>query len=40
MRDVSGVISVVIQVLPITQEDIEYDEKEENFTFDTGEARC
>ena len=41
MRDVLGVVSIVIQILPIAQEDIEYDKKNvENFTFDTGEARC
>ena len=40
MRDVFGVISIVIQNLPIAQEDIESDEKVENFTFDTRKARC
>ena len=40
MRDVFGVINIVIQNLPIAQEDIKYDKKAENFTFDTGEARC
>ena len=40
MRDVFGVISIVIQKLPIAHEDIEYDKKAEIFTFDTGEARC
>ena len=36
MRDVFGVIGIVIQNLPIAQEDIKYDKKVENFTFDTG----
>ena len=40
MRDGFGVIIIVIQNLPIAQEDIEYDKKVENFTFDIGEARC
>ena len=40
MRDVFGVISTIIQNLPIAQEDIKYDTKVETFTFDTGEARC
>ena len=40
MRYVFGVISIVIQNLPITQEDIKYDKAVENFMFDSGEARC
>ena len=40
MRDVSGVISIVIQNLLAVQEDNEYDKKVEIFTFNTGEARC
>ena len=40
MRDGFGVMSVAIQNLPITQKDVEYDKKVENFTFDTREARC
>ena len=40
MHDVFGVMSIVIQNVLIVQEDIKYDKKVENFTFDTGEARC
>ena len=40
MPEVFRGISIVIQNLPITQEDIEYEKKVENLTFDTREARC
>ena len=40
MRDLFGVISIVVQNLPIVQEYIEFDNKVENFTFGTGGARC